>query len=303
MADTPAAPVTEGLVILAGGISSRMARSLAGTPGSVDRHIAKGMIGLGEEGRPFLDYLLLNAAEAGLRDVVIVVSDRDDSIRAAYGPQDRDNDFHDLRVSYAVQRIPADRRKPLGTADALLQALRARPDWHGRHFLVCNSDNLYSTRAMRLLLALGDSGGWIDYDVRGLRFSDERIAQFGITGKDDEGFLTRIMEKPSLEELARERAAAGTVRVSMNLWRLPYDLVLPALEECPLHPLRDEKELPVAIGLMIARHPRSLRAVPLSEHVPDLTSAEDFDDVRAYLQERYGRDRGQVEGDRLKGTG
>lgn len=77
-------PDVAGLVILAGGIASRMRRSLeaaaAGEAASV-AHLSKGMIGVGGEGRPFLDYILRNAEEAALGDVVLVVNERDASIR------------------------------------------------------------------------------------------------------------------------------------------------------------------------------------------------------------------------------
>ncbi len=136
------------LVILAGGIGSRMKRP----PEKViidDRRLTKdadekpkAMIGIGAVHHPFLDYLLYNAREAGYRDVVIVVGDKDDYTRHYYGEKERNNDFHGLSISYALQAIPEGREKPLGTADALLQALIVREDWAGRKFTVCNSDNL-----------------------------------------------------------------------------------------------------------------------------------------------------------------
>ena len=107
----------------------------------VDRHLereadkkAKAMISVGGGNRPFMDYLMFNAGKAGYSDIVVVVGENDTSVRAHYGPLDRGNAFHGLSVSYAVQRIPEGRKKPLGTADALLQALQSRPDWKGSRF-------------------------------------------------------------------------------------------------------------------------------------------------------------------------
>ncbi len=69
------------LVILAGGISSRM-RKPAEPEVQVDQklvdeadHKAKSMIGVGRNNRPFLDYLLYNSRQAGYADFLIVIGE------------------------------------------------------------------------------------------------------------------------------------------------------------------------------------------------------------------------------------
>jgi len=54
-----------------------------------------------------------------------------------------------------------------------------------------------------------------------------------------------------------------------------------------LHPIRQEKELPAAVKMMIADHPRSVFTVPLSEHVIDLTSQSDIPAVQEYLEKEF----------------
>ncbi len=137
------------LVTLAGGISSRMKKPSTDRV-TVDEDLikeanskAKSMIGVGQNHRPFLDYLLYNAREAGYTDILVVIGEKDDSIRGYYGNKDQDNDFHGLKISYATQKIPPGKEKPIGTADALLQGLEAKKEWGGTRFTVCNSDNLY----------------------------------------------------------------------------------------------------------------------------------------------------------------
>jgi glucose-1-phosphate adenylyltransferase len=247
----------------------------------------KGMIGVGAGGRPFLDYLLYNIRLAGLDDVVIVIGEHDDVLRRYYGLHDRDNPFHGLRISYAIQKIPSGRRKPLGTVDALLQALLVRTDWQQGDFIVCNSDNLYSVKAIRLLLECEAPNSLIDYDRSGLEFDEQRITQFGITRKDGDGYLLEILEKPLLEQLDELRGGDGSLRVSMNIFRLNYDMVLTFLKECPEHPVRHEKELVTAVTNMVKAHPRSLKALPLREHVPDLTYKEDIQRVQEYLDKHF----------------
>ena len=279
-------------VILAGGISSRMKNS------SVDPRLdadlvrqaeerTKGMIGVGDGGRPFLDYLLNNMKHAGFEDIVIVIAERDAELREYYGSKDRDNDFHGLCISYAIQRIPPGRKKPIGTSDALTQALLSRPDWETGDFIVCNSDNLYSIRAFTMLLEADAPNALIDYDRSGLEFEQTRIAQFGITRKDKDGFLLEIVEKPKMEELDGLRSVDGTLRVSMNIFRLDYSMIFGALKDCPENPVRQEKELVMAVTNMVRANPRSLKALPLKEHVPDLTYKEDIPVTREYLRKHF----------------
>ena len=284
------------LVILAGGVSSRM-RKVAPVPDGMDAGLlreagekSKSMLGVGPLGRPFLDYLIYNAREAGYADIVIVVGENDGGIRARYGSAARDNEYHGVRISYAVQTVPEGRTKPLGTADALLCALRVRTDWRGTKFTVCNSDNLYSRGVLKLLLDTTHSGALIDYDRDALRFEQSKIEQFAVLEKDSDGYLSGIIEKPSPGDIRRLRDASGRVGVSMNIFRFSYDTILEFLEEVPLHPVRQEKELPSAVDLMLRRNPHSLFAIPASEYVPDLTERGDIALVQEYLRDNYSAD-------------
>jgi NDP-sugar pyrophosphorylase family protein len=285
------------LVILAGGVSSRM-RKAAAVPEGMDAGLlmeagekSKSMLGVGRLGRPFLDYLIYNAREAGYADLVIVVGENDGGIRARYGSAMRDNEFHGVRISYAVQAVPAGRSKPLGTADAVLCALRVRRDWRGKKFTVCNGDNLYSRSVLKQLLETGHPGALIDYDRDALRFGQSKIEQFAVLEKDSDGYLKGIIEKPSPGDIRRVRDASGRVGVSMNIFRFSYDTVLGFLEEVPLHPVRQEKELPAAVALMVRSNPRSLFAIPASEYVPDLTGRGDIAIVQEYLRNDCSADR------------
>jgi NDP-sugar pyrophosphorylase family protein len=284
------------LVILAAGISSRMRKPAEGSAGldpalmrDADER-SKSMLGVGPGGRPFLDYLIWNAREAGYADIVIVIGQHDRGIRDRYGPAMAGNNFHGVRVSYALQRIPEGRTKPLGTADALLEALRARTDWRGMKFTVCNSDNLYSRDALRKLRETEHAGALIDYDRDALRFAQSKIEQFAVLEKDPDGYLSAIIEKPSPADFERVRDSAGRVGVSMNIFRFSYDTVIPFLEDVPFHPVRLEKELPAAVALMIRTVPRSVAAIPASEYVPDLTGRGDIAMVREYMREHYPAD-------------
>lgn len=249
--------------------------------------IAKSMLGVGQGSRPFLDYLLFNIVQAGYDDIVIVVNEKDDSIRRYYQGRGPGRLLKGAELSFALQEIPPGREKPVGTADALLQALIARRDWKGSYIGVCNSDNLYSVRALRMILESPHENSMIDYDRNGLHFEKDRTSRFALTVKNERGFLVDIIEKPTEAEILKAAEGSGFVGVSMNLWGFRYDSIIKYLEDVPFHPERNEKELPEAVRMMIRDRPESLFAYRLSEHVPDLTSKSDISSVRSYLMKEF----------------
>ncbi len=249
---------------------------------------SKSMIRIGQGGRPFLDYLLFNVEQAGYKDVVIVIGEGDTPIREQYGMQDHGNIFHGLMISYAVQRIPEGRMKPLGTADAVLVGLRSRTDWEQQRVTVCNSDNLYSVRALSLLLSSTAECSMIDYDRSGLGFPPDRAERYAVLEKNGDGALADIIEKPTVADIERCSDAHGRVGVSMNIFRFRSSLIIPALEATPLNAARQERELPAAVSLMIKNNPGCLVTVPLAEQVPDLTAREDIPLVMEFLAKNYG---------------
>ncbi|MDH3252862.1 MAG: nucleotidyltransferase, partial [Ignavibacteria bacterium] len=101
---------------------------------------------------------------------------------------------------------------------------------------------------------------------------------------DENGYVIELAEKPGQDALTTFRGTDGTLRVSMNIFRLHYDTVIPFLEQCPVDPVRGEKELPVALNLMVRSNPDALKAIPLGEHVPDLTFKEDIHAMQEFLK-------------------
>lgn len=177
------------LVILAGGISSRMKKPVEFKE-TVDNRLiddsnkkTKSMIRVGQNLRPFLDYLLYNARESGYKEILIVIGEKDDSIKKYYGEKDSSNDFYGLSISYAVQKIPSGKQKPIGTADALYQGLLSKKEWQKDRFTVCNSDNLYSQLTLKLMLKEDHQNSMVDYDRNLLEFDIDRIVKFAVTIK------------------------------------------------------------------------------------------------------------------------
>lgn len=274
-------------------MSSRMKRaveddSVSQADAAQADKLDKGMIGVGASSRPLMDYLLFNAREAGYRRIVIITGPRSVEVRKHYGSHDTDNPFHGLSISYAIQSIPPARQKPLGTADAIFQAMLKFPELREESFTCCNSDNLYSQKALQLLRQTTAKNAWINYDREGLEFAEEKIRGFALTVVDVDGYLLDMIEKPSENNIIRYADPAGVLRVSMNIFKLDGSLATPFIRDCPLSDARNEKELPGAILRMAKQHPKSVLGIPLKEHVPDLTEKTDIAQVRSYLDQHYG---------------
>ena len=272
------------LIILAGGASSRMNASLEQENTS---NVSKALIGLNKEGRPILDYLLLNAEKAGYKNVFLVVGEHAEAFKKCYGDKNENNKFKGLNISYAIQYIPENRIKPFGTADALFQALEQYPNLKNEKITVCNSDNLYSVEAFLLLKNSTERNAFIAYDREGLKFTMERISRFALVLLDSDNYLVNIVEKPSDDKINLYKDKFGKFRVSMNIFKLYGKDIYPFLKNCPIHPERNEKELPAAILNMCNAIPKSLKGYLLREHVPDLTSKEDISVLKKYIEDHY----------------
>ncbi|PBI88500.1 Glucose-1-phosphate adenylyltransferase [Flavobacterium sp. ACN2] len=282
----------DNLVILAGGASSRMKKE-AVTNNLSPEEIAqanersKGLIGVGASGRPLLDYLLWNAKKAGYKNIYIIIGEQGELFKEFYGSKMKDNDFHGLNISFAIQYIPEGRVKPFGTADALFQAVEQYPELNSQFYSVCNSDNLYSAEALRALRETESPNAFISYDRDAMDFPLERISRFAIAKLDANNQLLDILEKPSEEDLEQYKDAEGKIRVSMNAFKFNGKTLYVHLKNCPVHPGRDEKELPTVLLNSVKENPNTTIGIPFSEHVPDLTAKEDIADVKTYLAKYY----------------
>lgn len=279
------------LIILAAGASSRMKNS-SGNENLSEEEIkqansqSKALISVGKDMRPILDFLLLNAEKAGYKQVCLVIGEQAEAFKAYYGNKP-ENNFNTLNIFYATQFIPQGRMKPFGTADALLQAMEQYPHLQKETFTVCNSDNLYTVAALEALRNNEDSNAFISYDRKGLLFSMERISRFALVLMDSENYLTDIIEKPSEENIGNYRDTEGKFRVSMNIFNLNGKDIFPFLKSCPIHPERNEKELPTAILNMCKTIPKAMRGILFNEHVPDLTSKEDIEILKKYIADNF----------------
>lgn len=280
------------LIILAGGMSSRMKKP--STSNSVnDEEInqannrSKSLISVGNSGRPLMDYLLFNAKKAGYKNIFIVINEKGGLFKEFYGEKNKNNNFNGLNISFPIQFIPKDRVKPFGTADAVFQAIEQFPELKLQQFTVCNSDNLYSENSLKSLRETNHPNALISFDRDALEFSLDKIYSFAIMNLDDKNHLKNIIEKPTLKEAENYKDEKGKIRVSMNIFKMDGKMIYPYLKNCPIHPKRNEKELPTVVLNCVADHTESFLAIPLSEHVPDLTAKDDIIIIKEYLKKHY----------------
>lgn len=282
----------KNLIILAGGMSSRMKKETqSDTVNKKDIEQAnqrtKGLISVGNDDRPILDYLLYNAKKAGYTCIYIVVNEKGLPLfKQFYGSELSNNTYNELQISYIIQRIPEGRKKPLGTADALFQSFEQYPALKNDFFTVCNSDNLYSVEALNSLRLTEQNNAFINYNRATLEFSTERISRFAITKLNSKNYLEAIIEKPNTNEVDNYKDTNGNIGVSMNIFKFSGKDFYSFIKECPIHPVRNEKEIPVAL-LNMVKAGFNVLGISLSQHVPDLTAKEDIAVVREYLQKNY----------------
>ena len=261
---------TTKAVILARGLGTRMRESdgdqlEAGQAAMADRGV-KAMIPIG---RPFLDYVLSGLADAGYREVCIVIGPEHDLIRDYYTRVIRPAR---ISIHFAVQE------KPLGTADAVAAAC----EFVGEDlFLVINSDNYYPTNALRALRELGEPGT-VGFSSAALvrlgNVTAERIGKYAILKLSDDGYLAEIIEKPD-EQLVRSFGA--DVFVSMTAWLLSPAIFAGCAAIRPS--VRGELELPDAVTYAMRNRGERFRVLKFHAPVLDLSQRSDIESVAVRL--------------------
>ncbi len=259
------------LVVLARGLGTRMRK--ADGEAALDAKQAamadtgiKAMISIG---RPFLDYVLSAAADAGYRQVCLIIGPEQEAIRKYYGGEIA---LERLSVSFACQP------EPKGTADAVAAAEAFAGD---DPFAVINSDNYYPVEALRGLRE--EAGCAVALFERDAMLAQgnipaDRIKRFAVGKINGEGLLERILEKPDEATLA---ALPQPLWVSMNCWRFGPS-IFEACRSIGLSP-RGELELTDAVQYAIGTLNEPFYAVKVRASVLDMTSRGDIASVAAIL--------------------
>jgi len=259
------------VVVLAAGLGTRMrSGGLEGLSEAQRRAADSGLKALVPIDRPFLDYVLTTAADAGFRRVCLVIGPDHDELRRYYGEV---VDAQRLQFEFVVQA------EPLGTADAVATARRFA---YGDPFLTINADNHYPLDALQALRALSGPG-LPGFDRTALvamsNIPEQRIERFAIVEVDADGSLQRVVEKPSQQFID---SLGDDVGVSMNCWR--FDERIFAACEAIEPSERGELEITSAVQYSIDHLDTRFEVIPIRGPVLDLTSRSDIESVAERLR-------------------
>ena len=277
--------MTNTIVILAAGMSTRMKKSTDSSIGLTKADEAnkksKSLITFGN--KPFIYFLLENIVDAGFQNVIMVVGQDYEDFK---NEMDKFPNISKINIEYAIQLIPENRVKPFGTADAVYQTMDQIDKLKNQSFCVCNSDNLYSTKSLKLIRENSYDNAVLAYDRDSLNFPKERVSSFSILMTNNEFNLVNFIEKPTQEQVEQNLDDNGKIRVSMNIFKFDGSQAFEFIKSCPVNPLRNEKELPSAIVNMISHDSLYMKGIPIAEHVPDLTSKSDIQIIQKLIESK-----------------
>ena len=267
------------MIIMAAGVSSRMKDS--SVPKEISQNLVnqsnvrvKGFIQAGEGNEPIIFYIIKNCISAGVKNFYIILSDNSYEFQKYLKKLEIKLS---IQIKFGFQDFYG-KLKPMGTADAIYQLMNQYKELMDKRFIICNSDNLYSSHAIKLLLEEDNYNSMIAYNFDCLKFSEKRLASFSIL-KIKGKFLESIIEKPDMEIIK----SYSKKFVSMNIFSFKGEMIYEYLKDCPISQKRGEKEIASALQNMIDDNEKSMIVFPLCEHVPDLTFKEDIDKISKFL--------------------
>jgi len=268
------------LLILAAGLSSRMKSSnsdneMSESAISQANTRSKGFIEI-QSGNPLIYYIIKNAMAAGITSYYIILSKNSGEFEKYL---EKISNELKIQIKIAYQDFYGN-DKPLGTADAIHQTLDQYKELKVSRFLVCNSDNLYSENSFRTLIESEEYCSMIAYKFDCLNFDNQRLKGFAILDIID-GFLNKIIEKPDQETIDLFKSKG--IYVSMNIFSFFGDQVYTFFKDCPLNPIRNEKEISVGLQNMIKSTNSKMRIHELCEQVPDMTYKKDISKMKDYI--------------------
>ena len=262
---------------------------------------------MGPNGELIIDYSICDAVRAGFDRIVLIIRhDIFEDFHTAIGDR-LDKNLRPLGVelSYGFQNmdgLPADRKKPWGTGQALLSCkeLLTGP------FAVINADDYYGPNAFKkayeFLSAYDptrpDRYGMIGFKLKNTLSESGGVTR-GICSAGEDGLLADICETHGIiktEAGPAVIAAGGTVPldteclVSMNMWMLTPSFAA-RLEDgfvafCAAmkDPMKDEYLLPTIIGELVRAGKATVEVLPTEDAWFGMTYPEDKPVVEAAIQ-------------------
>ncbi len=220
--------------------------------------------------RPFLDYVLSALADAGYKQICLVVGPEQHQLRDYYTNEVK---LTRITIDFAVQL------KPKGTADAVAAAENFAAN---EPFIIINSDNYYPVDALAGLREIDTPGLAAFNRVSMINHSNvpaERITKFAVIRTTDDNFLQEVIEKPDDATLATLPESVG---VSMNCWRFDSS-IFKACRVIKPSP-RGELEITDAVMAAMQQFNAKFKVLTFDSAVLDMSSRGDIESVAHHLR-------------------
>jgi hypothetical protein len=286
-------PMNPTLLVMAAGMGSRFGG-------------LKQVASVGPNGATLLDYSLYNAKKAGFDRVVFVIrQDMAEDFKEAVGVKWEPS----LKVRYVYQElgmlpvdmpVPAERKKPWGTAHAVWVAQDAVPG----PFAVINADDYYGPKAFGALgkfLSKADPKGWefsmVGYALKNT-LSPHGAVSRGVCKATPGGLLKGVEEHTDIvangkflkgmDAKGKSKRLTGQETVSMNLWGFTpqiygaLDKALVGFLKKKGKDLKAECYLPTVVDELIQKKQAKVKVLPTTDVWYGLTYPED----KAYVYEQ-----------------
>jgi len=231
---------------------------------------------IGSNGEVFMDYAIHDAIHAGFNKAVLIIKkENEEDFKRIIG----DRIANKIDTTYVFQKLPPHRKKPYGTAEAVLCC----KDAVSTPFAVINADDFYGREAyikMHKQLTSSKDGAMIAYYLKNT-LSDSGTVARGICTVDSNGYLLEVDEQLAIPK--DNDYPADTV-VSMNFFGL-HPEIFPLLESGFEDFLKtadiskDEYLLPREIDRAIKEGKMKMKVLSSSDLWHGITNPEDKDIV------------------------
>jgi len=258
------------LVIMAAGMGSRYGG-------------LKQLEAIGSNGEVFMDYAIHDAVKAGFTKAVLIIKkENEEDFKRIIGNRIESK----IETSYAYQELPTHRKKPYGTAEAVLCCKNAVKT----PFAVINADDFYGREAyekMHKHLSTSSDSGMIAYYLKNT-LSDSGTVARGICKVDENGYLLEVDEQLAIP---KDNDYPKDTIVSMNFFGLHPD-IFPLLEagferflKTTADISKDEYLLPREIDYLIKQGKLKMKVLSSKDLWHGITNPEDKDIVISAIRE------------------
>jgi len=257
-------PPNTTLVIMAAGMGSRYGG-------------LKQLEAIGSNGEVFMDYAIYDAIKAGFTKAVIIIKKENEAdFKRIIGSRIESK----IDTTYVYQGLPTHRKKPYGTAEAVLCC----KDAVSTPFAVINADDFYGREAyvkMHNHLSTSNDSAMVAYYLKNT-ISDSGTVARGICKVDESGYLQEVDEQLAIP---KDNDYPQDTVVSMNFFGLHPD-IFPLLEagferflKTTADTAKDEYLLPREIDFLIKEGKLKMKVLSSQDLWHGITNPEDKDIV------------------------